>query len=513
MYRSANNRCVRLCQIPRAFQIAIAALLLCTVGHNSNQTIAALPRGSVEGLYLSAVPLVTGRRITRRAYGQSEQAFLDDLQRRSFRYFWEQADPETGLVPDRARMDGSLLDENHRNVASIAATGFGLTALCIAAERRWIDPEQARDRVRNTLRFFANKAFQEHGWFYHWMDAKTGERKWKSEISSIDTALLLAGVLTARQYFRDDAEIVLLATKIYGRIDFPWMLNNDPALLAMGWRPESGFINSRWDDYSEHTMLYLMAIRSPTHPITPDSWYAWKRNWNHYNGYTYLGRTPLFTYQYSHAWVDFRHRRELKGEHIDYFENSIKATLAHRAFCISLAKEFSGYGPNVWGISASDSIKGYVAWGGPPRDPAIDGTVVPYAAAGSLMFIPQLALAALRTMREKYGERIYGKYGFADAFNPNTGWVDSDVIGIDLGITLLSAENARTGNFWRWFMRNRVIHRAMRLVGLRWSGDRRRPSRQHPQLSATGHTRRWTSQVCRHNRFRHSGPQSMTRLS
>jgi hypothetical protein len=295
---------------------------------------------------------------------------------------------------------------------------------------------------------------------------KSGERKWRSEVSSIDTALLIAGALTARQYFHGDAEIVHLATRIYERIDFPWMLNGNPTLLAMGWHPETGFIKSRWDDYSEHTMLYLLAIGSPTHPITPDSWYAWKRNWNHYDGYTYLGKTPLFTYQYSQAWVDYRHRREVRGEHVDYFENSVKATLAHRRFCIDLAKEFPAYGPNMWGISASDSIKGYVAWGGPPRDPAIDGTVVPYAVVGSLMFIPEMALPALRTMREKNGERVYGRYGFTDAFNPNTGWVNRDVIGIDLGITVLSAENARTGHVWRWFMRNLEIPRAMRKVGL-----------------------------------------------
>ena len=403
--------------------------------------------------------------------------FLEDLERRSFQYFWEQANPHTGLVLDRAHTDGVPADENHRNVGSIAATGFGLTALCIAAEKRWVPPGAALERARNTLHFFAEQALQEHGWFYHWLDVVTGERRWKSEVSSIDTALLIAGALSAKQCFHEDAEIARLATKIYERIDFPWMLNGHPTLLAMGWRPESGFINSRWDDYSEHTMLYLMAIGSPTHPITPESWYAWKRNWNHYNGFAYLGKTPLFTYQYSHAWVDFRRRREVKGEHIDYFLNSVKATLAHRRFCIDLGKEFPGYGPNVWGISASDSIKGYVAWGGPPRHRAIDGTVVPYAAAGSLMFNPQLALAALRTMRAKYGGQIYGKYGFVDAFNPNTGWVDRDVIGIDLGITLLSAENARTGSVWRWFMQNPEIPRAMKAVGLLRYGKRRHQGR------------------------------------
>ena len=407
------------------------------------------------------------------SFSARDEAFLEDLERRSFQYFWEQGNARTGLVLDRTRTDGSPADEEHRSVASIAATGFGLTALCVAAERHWVEPQAARARTRTTLRFFANQALQEHGWFYHWLDVKTGERKWKSEVSSIDTALLIAGALTARQYFRDDAEIVDLATKIYERIDFPWMLNGHPTLLSMGWRPESGFINSRWDDYSEHPLLYLMAIGSRTHPISPESWHAWKRNWNQYAGYRYLGKTPLFTYQYSPAWVDFRGRREIRGEHIDYFENSVKATLAHRRFCIDLANEFPGYGPNIWGISASDSMKGYVAWGGPPRDKAIDGTVVPYAAAGSLMFLPQLSLAALKTMLAKY-PKIYGKYGFADAFNPNTGWVNRDVIGIDLGITLLSAENARSENIWRWFMRNPEIPGAMELIGLRKYGRHQR---------------------------------------
>ena len=176
------------------------------------------------------------------ASARSNDAFINDLQQRSFRYFWEQADPNTGLVPDRARMDASPLDENHRDVASIAATGFGLTALCVAADRQWVPRTEAIERARSTLRFFESRAFQQHGWFYHWLDAKTGDRRWTSEVSSIDTALLLAGVLTVRQCFSTDAEIVRLATKIYERVDFRWMLNGQPLLLSHGWRPETGFL-------------------------------------------------------------------------------------------------------------------------------------------------------------------------------------------------------------------------------------------------------------------------------
>ncbi len=398
----------------------------------------------------------------------ADEAFLEDLQERLFQYFWQQADPQTGLVADRARTDGSALDQNHQNVGSIAATGFGLTALCIASERRWVESTLARERTRATLRFFADRAYHQQGWFYHWLDTKTGQRRWNSEVSSIDTALLLGGVLTVRQCFASDREIVRLATKIYNRVDFRFMLNRHPLLLSHGWKPETGFLSPRWDTYSEDTILYLLGIGSPTHSISSRSWYAlWKDRYR-YSGHAFFTTigVPLFMHQYSHAWVDYRGRKETQGDRIDYFENSVQATLAHRAFCISLAHKYRGYGPDVWGITASDSAKGYLAWGGPPDDPDIDGTVVPSAAGGSLMFTPALAMRALRTMRDKYGEKIYGRYGFVDAFNPNNGWVNPDVIGIDQGIILLSAENARTGNVWRWFMKNSEIPLAMQRVGL-----------------------------------------------
>jgi hypothetical protein len=414
----------------------------------------------------------------------SQARFIDDLQERSFRYFWEQADPNTGLVPDRARMDGSPLPESHRDVASIAATGFGLTSLCIAADRNWVRRTEALERARNTLRFFESRAFQQRGWFYHWLDRKTGERRWNSEVSSIDTALLLAGVLTVRQCFASDAEIVRLARKIYERIDFRWMLNGDRWLLSHGWKPETGFLKPRWDTYSEDTILYVLAIASPTHPISPASWYALWRDRYRYEGHSYFTTigVPLFMHQYAHAWIDYRNRREDRGDRIDYFQNSVAATLAHRAFCMNLAHEFPTYGPNVWGITASDSAKGYLAWGGPPRDPDIDGTIVPSAAGGSVMFTPQLSRLALQTMHEKYGRTIYGNYGFVDAFNPKTGWTDTDVIGINAGIILLSAENMRSENVWRWFMRNREIPRALDRIGLR---SRSLPRRK-VSLPATG---------------------------
>jgi len=402
-----------------------------------------------------------------RPLSPEDKAFLKELSHRSFRYFWEQADPHTGLVLDRARTDGGPDDDKHAGAASIAATGFGLTAVCIGAEHRWVTRREARDRVRTTLRFFWEKAAQEHGWFYHFLDATTGERKFDSEVSSIDTALLLAGVLTARQAFHNDPQIVRLATQIYERVDFTWMLDGDSLLLlSHGWTPEKGFIKFRWDRYSEATILYLLAIGSPIHPISAWSWYAWTRPSTNYDGFAYIEGGPLFINQYSQAYIDFRGRREKLAPHIDYFENAVQATLANRALSLSLSRKFPGYSEDIWGITASDSPKGYMVWGrtSEPRD--LDGTVVPSAPAGSLMFTPEISLPALRTMKEKFGEHTWGRYGFADAFNPNTGWVSPYYIGIDVGITLLSAENLRNGAVWRWFMANPEPQDALTAVGL-----------------------------------------------
>jgi hypothetical protein len=391
-----------------------------------------------------------------------DEASLEDLARRSFRYFEEHSNRETGITRDRARSTG----EPRGEAGSIAATGFALSGYCIAAERGWIPREKAVRRTRVTLEFFATGAPHVRGWFYHWMDARTGERIWASEISSIDTALFLAGALTARQCFRDDPEIVRLATLLYERVDFHWMRNGHPHLLSHGWRPETGFLPYNWDTYSEHPILYVLGIGSPTHAIPSEAWYAWHRDDNSYADLRFIGRAPLFTHQYSHAWIDFRGRRESRGSRLDYFENTIAATRAHRQFCIDLSREFPGYSEDVWGITASDSENGYADWGGPPRRAQLDGTVTPSAAGGALMFTPNIALPAVRTMRERYGERIYGRYGFAGAFNPITGWVAPDVIGIDAGITLLSIENLRSARVWRWFMANPEIPRALDDIGL-----------------------------------------------
>lgn len=393
---------------------------------------------------------------------RADRAFVEDLEHRSFEYFWEQEDHGTGLVLDRAQVDGGRAKGPSRDIASIAATGFGLTAICIGAERGWISKKDAADRVRTTLRFFANRAIQEHGWFYHWMDVSTGDRRWDSEASSIDTALLLAGILTAKEYFADDPEIPQLADQIYDRVDFQWMLNGDPLLLSHGWLKGKGFIKNRWDTYSELGMLYVLGIGSPTHAISADSWYAWQRPFYQYGRYDFVSGGPLFTHQYSQAWIDFRNRRD-RG-FLDFFLNSVNATRSNEQYCFNLNLP-NTFGNNIWGITASDGPKGYRIYGEIKAFDPVDGTVAPAAAGGSLMFTPDISIPALKAIQQRYGARVFGRYGFVDGYNPTLNWFDTDVVGIDVGITLLSGENLLTGNVWRWFMANSEPTHALDLIG------------------------------------------------
>ena len=388
-----------------------------------------------------------------------QDAFLDDLERRGCMYFWEQASAKTGQVRDRAAAQGS----EKRRVASTAATGFGLTALCIADKRGYLPGHAIRKRVRDTLDFHANKLTHEHGFYYHFSDIETGARVWKCELSSIDTALLLCGVLTARGYFTGggiEAEIRQLATKIYERVDWPWMLNGG-LVYSMGWKPESGYLKSRWSTYSELMMIYLLGIGSPTYPADPKTWIAFARPYQTFQGFRYISDlAPLFTHQYSHAWFDFRGKRD---RYADYFANSVTATRAHKAFCLGRGAPYS---EDYWGVSASDSQFGYTAWGGPPMMGKVDGTVVPCATAGSLAFLPADCLRVLMSLKEKY-PKAWGRYGYVDAFHPEAEWFDEDVLGIDQGIGVLMAENLRTGFVWEVFGRNAEVGKAMGLVGLK----------------------------------------------
>jgi hypothetical protein len=393
-----------------------------------------------------------------RLLSDEDLVFLEEMEHAACLYFSEQVDPASGQVLDRAQNKNNTGGLDTRFVSSIAATGFGLTALCIADRRSYLTTDRIKKQVLTTLQFHLNKMPNEHGFFYHFNDVKTGKPLINSEISSIDTAILLCGVLTCRAYF-NDPKIIDLATQLYNRVDWTWMLNGGKT-FSMGWRPESGFISTRWDHYSELMMLYLLAIGSPTHPISPDSWSAFTRPPMTFGPYSYIsGRDPLFIHQFSHAWFDFARQRDA---YANYFANSITATRAHKAFCLGLKR---GYTDDYWGVSASDWEHGYTAWGGPPLMGPVDGSVVPCATAGSLPFLPRECVRVLRALRDNFGKDAWGRYGFCDAFHPDLHWYDPEVIGIDLGIGLLMAENLRTAFVWETFMQNPEPVAAMKACG------------------------------------------------
>ena len=393
------------------------------------------------------------------ALSEEDNNLLDEIERAHFLYFWEQANPQTGLVKDRsnARANDTSI------VASIAATGFGLTALCIADKNGYLPTEDVRNRAATTLRFINKKLPTHRGFFYHFANVNTGERIWDSEVSSVDTSLLLAGILTCRQHFGPHSEISGLAHEIFNKVDWTW-LSEDTSLLSHGWRPESGFLPYRWDYYSELMLMYLLGMGSFAHPLSVEVWNAWKRITFDYEGLRFIGSfAPLFVHQYSLAWFDFRGKRD---KYADYFENSAIATEAHRLFCLGLAKQFPTYSDDLWGITASDSKWGYVVWGGPPAVGPIDGTVVPCATGGSLPFQPQTTLQVLHNIRRSY-PYTWSRYGFIDAFNPLTKWYNQYLIGINAGITMLMAENLRTGFVWQTFMKNPEATRGMQRAGFR----------------------------------------------
>ncbi|HZW95453.1 MAG TPA: glucoamylase family protein [Candidatus Eremiobacteraceae bacterium] len=392
-------------------------------------------------------------------FSADDEQFLDELEKRNFQFFWEQASPQTGLIRDRCNVQAN----DNSVVASIAATGFGLTALCIADKRGFVLRAEARDRVLLTLRFLWKKMPTHRGFFYHFADINTGERVWDSEVSSVDTSILLCGILTCRRHFPEHSEISLLAYEIFNRVDWSW-LSEDTSLLPHGWTPEGGFLPYRWDYYSEMMMIYLLGLGSLIHPLPTEAWNAWKRTKFEFDGVGYIGSfAPLFVHQYSQAWFDFRNKRDA---YANYFKNSALATDAHRRFCLELAKQFPDYSDDLWGISASDSQKGYVIWGGPPMIGPVDGTVVPSAPAGSLPFLPQAVMRVLKNIKDHY-EKAWSRYGFVNAFNPLKNWYDSDVVGIDTGITMLAAENARSSFVWDTFMKNPEAQRGMERAGFK----------------------------------------------
>lgn len=404
------------------------------------------------------------------AAAQEGPPTLDEIQQRAVAYFVEQAHPLTGLVKDRARNQGP--DDNY-TVASVAATGFGLAALCVGAERGWLPWADAQERCERTLRSFDGSGpvtvEGREGFCCHFVDWATGRRVWESEVSSIDTALLVCGALVAGQYFAG-TEVQRLADDLYRRVNWTWLLTDggerpESRFIGHGWRPESGFIPYRWDNYSEHLAQCLLAIGSPRHPIPAECWDAWNRQEGEYAGLRTFADVPLFCHQFSHCFVDFRGLRDRGG--YDYWKSAVNATAINRFFCQKEAAIHRAYGEGLWGLSACDYPDGYRAFHAPPNWADHDGTVAPLAALASMPFDPEGALEVAVRLYEGYGERAWGYYGFCDAVNLDRDWFDPDTIGIDVGAALLMIENHRSGLLWRLFMGVPEVQVALDVAGLR----------------------------------------------
>ena len=384
-----------------------------------------------------------------------DRVLLEKIERDTIQYFIRNSDRDTGLTQDSSR-PGSP--------ASIAATGFSLASLAVAESRGWISYPKAYDQVRKTLQTLRNRAHHQNGFFYHFLDTKTGRRVWGSEASSIDTALLIAGALLAGEHFKG-TEIPRLAHDLYERVDWKWMMNGSE-LICHGWKPESGFLPYYWDTYNELIILLALAIGSPSHPVPPEAWKAWERKEDEYNGkrIVYAHSGSLFTYQYSHAFIDFRNLWD--GE-LNYFENSRKASEANWEYSLSFRDQYLSYSENSWGLSACAGAAGYRAYGGKPGEGIQDGTIAPYASIGSLVFTPERSLAAIRHFYGAYRDSLYGPLGFKGSFNLNKKWWSREYLGIDQGVSVLMLENFLSGgSVWEKFMKLAAIQKWIRLSGL-----------------------------------------------
>lgn len=384
----------------------------------------------------------------------ADELFLNDLQARSVQFFWAETNPNTGLAPDGSNANGG----SPSAVSSIASIGFGLSGLVLADERGFLTHDETYARVLTTLSFLYNNAAHVNGFFYHFLNPNTGARAGTSELSPIDTALLMAGVLHAGEYW-EGTQIETLATNLYNRVNWPWMQRFDGVFYGH-WTPENGF-EYGYGDFSEAVLLYLLGLGSSTHPISTSSWNSWSRTpVINYGGSTFVTAQTraLFTVQYPLAWFDLRGKTDSFG--LNYFDNAAKATLAQRTLAMNLSGTYPQYGANMWGLTAADGPNGYTVWGGPPATSNVDGTVVPTAPGGSLAFTPRRSLDALRHMQGNYAT-TYRKYGFVDAFNPHTNWTSSIVLGIDVGMMLLAAENVRSGSIWNRFMQTSAAKNAI----------------------------------------------------
>lgn len=391
-----------------------------------------------------------------------QPALLDDLQHRAVQFFWDQSNPENGFTKDRAT-NANKPDEH--NVASCAAVGFALVAYPIGVEHRWLARADALKRTRTTLSHLNTTWPGSHGWLYHFVDYKTGARQWNCEVSSIDTSICLAGVLAAEQYWKDP-EVSREAKAFEKRIDWKWMLTNDGAMpnavhFSMGWTPERGFIDARWDHFDENKLLYIQAYGLSD--ITNAGWDQTKRPLVRYKGLDLFSGGPLFMHHMSESFYDFKGRRDRLG--ISFSVESRNASLANRQYCIDNPKHMKDYGPQFWGLSASDIPGGYTANGAPGwiQD---DGTITPTSAVAAIQWIPQEAVSFATAMRREH-PAAWGYYGFPNGYNPTKSWIDTDVIGIDLGMMLLAVENTRSGLPVKLSMSHPAVIRGFERAGLR----------------------------------------------
>jgi hypothetical protein len=418
-------------------------------------------------------------------------AFLDSLSHHTFNYFWELADSTTAQIPDRWPS---------KSFSSIAATGFGITTYLIGVERGYITRTQAADRVLKTIRFLNGLPKGDStegiagykGFFYHFIDMKTGLRFQQVELSTIDTGLLMAGILSAQTYFDKDTaienEIRTIADAMYRAVEWEWAMTDDRT-MSMGWHPEKGFIEkAQWNGYNEAMILYILALGSPTHTVAAETWSEWTSTyqWSNYYGQEHVNFGPLFGHQYSQMYIDFRgiYDPYMNEKGIDYFENSRRATYANRAYCMANPGHFKDYSEDFWGLTASDgpgndqkanpniSLMGYSARGAAAYYLVDDGTIAPTAAGGSIAFAPEICIPALQYMRNKYGDKIYSQYGFKDAINLSienkdgtTGWVDVDYIGIDQGPIVIQIENHKNEFVWNLMKRNPYIIAGLKKAG------------------------------------------------
>ena len=431
----------------------------------------------------------------------ANRAFLDTLERRTFDWFWDTTNPANGLTPDRWPRPP---------FASIAAVGFALTAYPIGVERGYITRQQAVDRTLAALRFFwrapqgADSTGQTGRWgfFYHFLGMETGVRSGTAELSTIDTALLIAGVLFSQQYFNGngerEGEIRALADSLYHRVEWKRLQVKSP-LITMAWRPERGFGPAEYQGYDEAMILYVLALGSPTHAADTAAWSTFTSTyrWGEFYGYAHVNFAPLFGHQYSHVWIDFRGIRDayMREKGIDYFENSRRATLSQRAYAIANPGKWRDYSGDVWGLTASDGpidttliiagtrrrVRRYNARGAALNDIRDDGTMAPTAPGGSIPFAPEVTASALRAMRLRYGDDLFTRYGFLDAFNPTLtdsalpvrrgkivpgkGWFDDNYLGIDQGPIVAMIANHRNGFVWEVMKRSPYIVRGLCRAG------------------------------------------------